>query len=101
MAEINDQKLNELRKEIDILDNQLLEILEDRFEVVKKVAERKKQAGLPIVDKAREDELIKTKCQKSDLPEEFVTALYRLVIDTAIGMEEEEKNERNTEIKTD
>ena len=90
VTEINDPELNELRKEIDELDNQILQLLEERFEVVKKVAERKKQAGLPIRDIKREEIVINSKAEKSGLPEDFVKNLYRSIIDTAIKMEEEE-----------
>ena len=89
MANLNDKQLNEIRKEIDILDNQILELIEKRFELVEKVAKTKKEKGLPIRDIAREEEVINSKLQKTDLPEEFVKKLYRLIIDTAIKMEKE------------
>lgn len=89
MANLNDAQLNQIRKEIDILDNQILEMIEARFELVDKVAQTKKKKGLPIRDLAREEEVINSKIQKTDLPEEFVKKLYRLIIDTAIKMEKE------------
>ncbi len=89
MANLNDKQLNEIRKEIDILDNQILELIEERFELVKKVAQTKKKKGLPIRDIAREEEIINNKIQKTDLPEQFVKKLYRLIIDTSIKMEKE------------
>ena len=93
VTDINDKVLDELRKEIDILDNQILEVIEQRFELVKKVAQRKKETGLPIRDIGREEIVINTKVEKSDLPEKFVRNLYRSMIDTAIEMEKEEYKE--------
>ncbi len=89
MAEIKDKQLTEIRKEIDIMDNQILALMEQRFELVGQVAERKRNAGLPIRDIEREKEVIESKLGKSDLPEDFVRKLYRLIIDTAAKMEGE------------
>jgi chorismate mutase len=89
MANLNDEQLNEIRKKIDILDNQILELIEDRFELVEKVAQIKKKKNLPIRDLAREEEILDSKIQKTDLPEKFVKNFYRLLIDTAIKMEKE------------
>ena len=57
-------------------------------ELVEKVAECKKKKNMPVRDLAREKEVIESKLSKSDLPEEFVRKLYRLIIDTAAEMEE-------------
>lgn len=90
MVDINDPELNDVRRQINQVDNQILSLMEARFELIKKVAEIKKNKGLPIRDLEREKEIILSKIQKSDLPEEFISALYRLIIDTNAGMEEQE-----------
>lgn len=89
MAELKDRELIELREEIDVIDNQILELIEDRFELVEKVAQIKKKKGLPLRDLAREKEVIQSKIQKTDLPSDFVEKLYRLIIDTSISLEKE------------
>lgn len=46
--------LEELRKEIDELDEQILKLIARRKEVVKEIARIKKERGLPVVDVERE-----------------------------------------------
>jgi len=88
MVELKDAELAELRKKIDIVDNQILELVEDRLELADKVAQVKKKKSMPLRDLAREEEVIRNKCEKTDLPEEFVRKLYRLIIDEAVKLEE-------------
>lgn len=48
--------MNEFRKQIDRIDNEMLELLRERMEVVRKIAEHKKEHKLPVFDPAREQE---------------------------------------------
>ena len=89
MANLNDKELQELRKKIDAIDKHLLEDLEERFELINDVARLKKSKGLPIVDKEREEDLIKSKYGLTELPEDFVAKLFRLIINESIKQEEE------------
>lgn len=50
--------LEEIRKEIDEIDSQLLPLLMKRMECSKKVAEYKCQAGIPVLNTARENEIL-------------------------------------------
>ena len=90
MTTINNQELAEIRKKIDAIDRNILTSLEERFELVNDVARIKKDKNLPIIDKQREDEVIKSKYGLTDLPEEFVAKLFRLIIDEAIKQEEDQ-----------
>ena len=45
-----EDELNELRKEIDELNKELLKILSARGEIVKKIGRRKSKKGISIVD---------------------------------------------------
>lgn len=47
------------RKEIDIIDQKMAELFEERMKVVEEIAKIKKENGLPIHDPIREDEIIK------------------------------------------
>ena len=51
-------KLELLRKEIDDIDMQLVELFEKRMETVLKVGEYKAKKNLPILSKSREEEVI-------------------------------------------
>lgn len=77
--EIASEELADWRKEIDKLDNQFLKILEERFEIVKKIVEHKRKNNIPIEDKKREEEIIKNKIEMSGLNEDFVKNLLNLV----------------------
>lgn len=51
-------ELNQLRKKIDEIDDELLRLLKDRLEVSKKIGEIKKKNNMPIYDPVREQEII-------------------------------------------
>ena len=46
--------LNELRKEIDAVDENMVKLFCRRMEISKKVSDYKAQRGLPVLDAARE-----------------------------------------------
>lgn len=52
-------ELKDLRQEIDKVDSQLAELFNKRMELCSQVAEYKKQANLPTLDLAREEEVLK------------------------------------------
>lgn len=64
------EKLNQLRKEIDTIDSQLLKLFEQRMKVVENVALFKKEHNIPILNNSREDailEKISKEIKKADL----------------------------------
>lgn len=91
MVIINDNELNELRKRIDEIDSDLLKDIEKRFEIVKKIAERKKKMGFPIRDLQREKEIINSRCSETNLPRETIQKIYQLLIDESVRIEGERK----------
>jgi monofunctional chorismate mutase len=50
--------LNELRKEIDVIDEQMMELFKKRMSVSKNIGKLKKVMGLPIIDNAREEMIL-------------------------------------------
>lgn len=50
--------LNELRKEIDVIDEQMMELFKKRMSVSKNIGRLKKVMGLPIIDNAREEMIL-------------------------------------------
>jgi len=48
--------LQDYRKQIDRIDNELLRLFKERMDVVREIALYKKEHGLPIMDAAREQE---------------------------------------------
>lgn len=53
------ERLHELRKEIDEIDKQTIELLEKRVRIVKEIGEIKRELNLPIRDEKREEEVLR------------------------------------------
>ncbi|MDE7213527.1 MAG: chorismate mutase [Anaeroplasmataceae bacterium] len=51
-------KLDTARKEINIIDEEMLKLFERRMQAVKQVAEYKKENNLPVLDSSREQAII-------------------------------------------
>lgn len=83
--------LNELRKEIDACDAKIVELLNERFKIVLKVGEYKKSKGEPIRVPAREQAVLDKVCTLNQGPikDETLCAVYRLIMDGAVALEEE------------
>lgn len=54
-------KLNQLRKQVDRVDNKIVILLNKRIKIVKKVGEYKKVNNLQIIDKKRWQVIIRSK----------------------------------------
>lgn len=50
--------LNEIRRDIDAIDNELIELFRRRMDCAKEVGCYKKERGLPVLNRAREDEIL-------------------------------------------
>jgi|TARA_Y100000310_G_scaffold345431_1_gene464891 chorismate mutase len=77
------QSLEELRKEIDKIDNEIISLLSKRKDLIKGVAEIKKELSKPILDEKREKEIIgrlKTKAKEKGLDENFIISLYDIIL---------------------
>lgn len=53
------EKLDILRQEIDNIDKELVDLFEKRMKVVLKVAEYKKEKGIPVLNSSREEQVVK------------------------------------------
>lgn len=85
-----DKKLAGWRKQIDIQDEKMLEILAKRFEIIKKIGKLKKENNLPVLDKKRWQKVLMTnldKAKKLDLPEDFVKKLLSLIHQYSLRLE--------------
>lgn len=59
--------LNDIRKEIDVIDDELIRLLEKRMDCAKAVGEYKQKHNIPILDQKRQQEILDTvekKCSK-------------------------------------
>ncbi len=77
------KKINDARKDLDKLDNDLLDILSRRIEIVRHIGEMKSKQGLPVLDVQRERALITRILEKADqrnLSQHFVAQIFRQMI---------------------
>ena len=58
-------ELEQYRKELDDINIKLLHLLENRMEVVEKVAEYKRLHQMPILQQSREDAILQTMCAQT------------------------------------
>ena len=77
------RNLENVRRQLDELDRQLVEVLARRFETGSKAARLKRALGIPIHDPAREEQVIVRAmdwARSAGLPEGQVADLFRMLI---------------------
>jgi len=74
--------IDELRREIDGIDDALLVLFERRMEIAKEIGQYKQKNGLPIQNSEREREILRRLSEKAR-PElaEYVNSLYSSLIE--------------------
>ena len=85
--------LDEIRKTIDAIDTELLDLLSKRADAVHMVGEIKKKEDLEIYAPEREDALLKSLASKNQgrLPEKSIRAIYREIMSAALALEDDLK----------
>ena len=74
-------ELSELRKQINEIDNQLLKLFIDRMHVASGVAEYKRQNNMPVLDSARERELLARIAESAGSEmDEYALVLYSTIL---------------------
>jgi monofunctional chorismate mutase len=68
--------LKELRQEINETDREIVELFKKRMGIAASVAEYKKQNGLPVLDKAREEALLEKISALSGDMSEYTHEIY-------------------------
>lgn len=88
--------LDEVRKKIDALDNELIRLFSERALVAKEVGEIKKREGLAIFVPDREEALLNKLTAKNDesgsiLPNDSLRAIYREVLSVSRALQHDER----------
>jgi chorismate mutase len=76
-------ELPELRREIEALDRQLMELIASRCRLARAAGERKRAAALPVADPAQEALVVRraaVRARQADIDEEGVRQLFWCVI---------------------
>ncbi len=81
--------LNDIRNKIDAIDSKLIELLNERADLVHEVGEVKKRDGLAIYVPEREEQLLRSLVQRSKgrLPEPAIRAIYREIMSASLALE--------------
>ena len=85
--------LNEIRKELDKLDFELVNIIARRFGFMKDVARFKKENNLGIRDFVREKKIIEEKrelVQELGVSPDVIEKIFRILIDESVRLQEGE-----------
>lgn len=82
------EQIEKLRNRIDGVDRKIVELLEDRVDIARKIGKIKKKNKLKISDLKREHDIIKN-VSDSDIDKKFVKKLFKMVIGYC---KDEEKN---------
>ena len=81
-----------LRKKIDEIDKELLQIIAKRIDLAKQIAAKKKSTGLPILDTKRWQQVLQSNISKGvslKLSREFIEKLFSGIHEYTIEIEEE------------
>jgi len=84
--------LEEHRQKIDFIDDRIIDLLAERMEIVRAVAEIKAENDIPAVLPDRVEEVIErcsTRADAKRVSPELARLLYTLIVDYACALEEE------------
>jgi chorismate mutase len=85
-------KLTGFRKALNLLDEELIRVLGQRYEICREVARHKREHGIPMMQPGRVAE-VKERCAslaaEHRVNPEFVRRLFAMIIDEACRMEDE------------
>lgn len=73
------EKLEICRDLIDSIDNSIIELYEKRMDIIKEITKYKIEKGLPVLDQAREDSMLKKNIEK--IKNEEYKKYYKDVLD--------------------
>ncbi len=85
-------KINNYRKQIDLIDHRVINLLSKRMSVVKKIGEWKKKNGLPPLDKTRWLEVLADKMKKAEklnIDQTMVKKIYEAIHKEALKIEKQ------------
>lgn len=77
-------ELRDCRNAIEVVDSRIVALLAQRVSLAVRAASAKRAAGLPLVDHAREAEVIDrvmAEGRRCDLPDDAVKRVFELIID--------------------
>jgi len=82
-------EIETLRQKLDLIEDKLISLLNERVEYVLEIGRIKRAQGLPITDPKREEAILNRVAQKNQGPmsDEFVKEIFKKIIEESIKME--------------
>lgn len=87
---MTENKLENLRKEIDKIDSEIVELLAKRFEIVKQIGVFKKENKIDVIDDRRfQQVLVKVEnlAEKNGISKNFIHEIYEKIHDYSCDLE--------------
>ena len=76
-------ELSEIRKEIDAIDDQMLELFLQRMSLVEEVADYKNECNMPIINRGREREILSKVAKQAGNRERYAYHLFSTLFQLA------------------
>ena len=98
-AKSNDQAIEEARSEIDLLDQQLISLLNQRFVAIEKLGALKRQQGLPIFQPERWENSRQRRRNlaiEKKVPLDLVESIWTLIHQAALDCQMQQDHEDST-----
>lgn len=76
------QKLEQLRKKIDVIDAAIIKKLSQRQKLTRQIGQYKAAHNIPVKDQSREENLLQhyeKLCEQYELPPPLVTRLFKII----------------------
>lgn len=87
---MTENKLEEYRKQIDVIDAKIVELFSKRFELVKQIGKFKKENKIPVVDNNRFQkvlEKVENIAEKQGISKDFIEEIYNIIHKYACELE--------------
>lgn len=87
---MTENKLENLRKEIDKIDSEIIQLLAKRFEIVKQIGVFKKENKITVVDKERFQKVLEKVAniaEKQGISKDFIHEIYEKIHDYSCDLE--------------
>ena len=87
---MTENKLENLRKEIDKIDSEIIQLLAKRFEIVKQIGVFKKENKLDVIDNRRFQKVLEKVAniaEKQGISKDFINDIYNIIHEYSCELE--------------
>jgi chorismate mutase len=85
--DFDNENLQKQRERINLVDNEIIKLLDERFTYVEIISEIKKKAGMPILNQNREQEIL-NKIEKLSKHPKQAKEIFRKIMEESRNLQE-------------